>query len=56
MNGIPVKNYDELKAAFRAEGGDGSVRFLRLEGTDLVEHRSDSYDDTSIDGFLNLEN
>lgn len=56
MNGIPVKNYDELKAAFGAEGGDGSARFLRLEGTDLVEHRSDSYGDTSIDGFLNLAN
>lgn len=54
INGVPVKNYDELKAAFRAEGGDGTVRFLRLEGADFVEHRSDSYGDASIVGFLNL--
>lgn len=54
MNGIPVKNYDELKAAFKTEGGDGSVRFLRFDGKDLVEHRSPSYGDTSIVGFLNL--
>ena len=54
MNGIPVKNYDELKAAFKTEGGDGSVRFLRFDGKELVEHRSPSYGDTSIVGFLNL--
>ena len=54
LNGIPVKNYDALKAAFRTEDGDGSMRFLRLEGKELIECRRDSYGDTSIVGFLNL--
>ena len=54
LNGIPVKNYDALKAAFKTEDGDGSMRFLRLEGKELIECRRDSYGDTSIVGFLNL--
>ena len=54
LNGVAVKNYDALKAAFKTEDGDGSTRFLRLEGKELVEYRRDSYGDTSIVGFLNL--